>query len=76
MAQALASELGISIEDAELLSDAEITTNDSDEGGAYNHWMNLEPVTEGKVRADLPSRFGSIEYELDPDFFDDVEHEL
>ncbi|MGE8174760.1 hypothetical protein [Pseudomonas fluorescens] len=32
MPQALANELRISVEDAELLSDAEITTNESDEG--------------------------------------------
>ena len=76
MAQALASELGISVEDAELLSDAEITTNESDEGLVYNYWINLEPVAEGKVRADLIARFGSLEYELDANFFDDIDAEL
>ncbi|MCP2141273.1 UNVERIFIED_ORG: hypothetical protein J2Y94_002598 [Pseudomonas poae] len=30
----------------------------------------------GKVRADLLARFGSLEYELGPNFFDDIEHEF
>ncbi|KOY04094.1 hypothetical protein [Pseudomonas nunensis] len=76
MAQALASELDISVEDAELLSDAEVTTNESYEGLVYSYWINLEPVAEGKVRADLLARFGSMEYELGPNFFDDIEHDL
>ena len=29
-----------------------------------------------KVRADLLARFGSLEYELGPNFFDDIEHDF
>ena len=76
MAQALAIELGISIDDAELLSGAEITTNESDDGLVYSYWINLEPEAEGELRADLLARFGSLEYELGPNFFDDIEHEF
>ncbi|MBB6157055.1 hypothetical protein HDC30_004304 [Pseudomonas sp. JAI115] len=76
MAQALAIELGISVDDAELLSGAEITTNESDDGLVYSYWINLEPEAEGELRADLLARFGSLEYELGPNFFDDVEHEF
>lgn len=76
MAQALASELGISVEDAELLSDAEVTTNESDEGLVYSYWIDFEPVAEGELKADLIARFGSLEYELDPNFFDDIERDL
>ena len=76
MAQALAIELGISVDDAELLSGAEITTNESDDGLVYSYWINLEPEAEGELRADLLARFGSLEYELDPNFFDDVDHEF
>lgn len=36
-AQALANEQGISVDDAELLADAEVTTNESDEGLVYNY---------------------------------------
>lgn len=76
MAQALASELGISVEDGELLAGSEITTNESDDGLVYSYWINFEPEAEGELRADLLARFGSLEYELDANFFDDVEHEL
>ncbi len=72
MAQALASELGISVEDAELLSDAEVTANESDEGLVYSYWINFEPVAEGELRADLIARYGSLEYELHANFFDDI----
>ncbi|KWU49174.1 hypothetical protein AWV77_19170 [Pseudomonas palleroniana] len=30
----------------------------------------------GKVKADLLARFGSLEYELGPNFFDDIAHEF
>ena len=76
MAHALANELGISVDDAELLSDAEVTTNESDEGLVYNYWIDLEPVAQGELRADLLARFGSLEYELHANFFDDIEAEL
>ncbi|KAE9642602.1 hypothetical protein EJA70_18370 [Pseudomonas sp. PB103] len=76
MAQALANELEISLDDAELLADSEVTANESDEGLVYSYWINFEPVAEGKVRADLLARFGSLEYELGPNFFDDIEHEF
>ncbi len=76
MAQALASELGISVEDGELLAGSEITTNESDDGLVYSYWINFEPEAEGELRADLLARFGSLEYELNPNFFDDVEHDF
>jgi hypothetical protein len=73
MAQALADELEISVDEAALLSDAEVTTNESDEGLVYSYWINLEPVAEGELRADLLARFGSLEYELHANFFDDIQ---
>ena len=76
MAQALASELGISVEDGELLAGSEITTNKSEDGLVYSYWINFEPEAEGELRADLLARFGSLEYELDANFFDDVEHDF
>ncbi|MCK9703164.1 hypothetical protein LT706_17480 [Pseudomonas syringae pv. syringae] len=76
MAQALASELGISVEDGELLAGSEITTNESDDGLPYSHRINFEPEAEGELRADLLARFGSLEHELNANFFDDVEREF
>ena len=76
MAQALANELEISLDDAELLADSEVTANESDEGLVYSYWINLEPVAGGELRADLIARFGSLEYELDANFFDDIESDV
>lgn len=76
MAQALAIELGISVDNAELLSGAEITTNESDDGLVYSYWINFEPEAEGELRADLLARFGSLDYELHANFFDNVDHEF
>lgn len=60
MAQALANELGISVDDAELLADAEVTFNESDDGLPYSCRINLEPVAKGELRAGLIARFGQI----------------
>lgn len=67
---------GISVEDAELLSDAEVTSNESDDGLVYSYWIDLESVAEGALRSDLLARFGSLEYELGPNFFDDIERNV
>lgn len=76
MAKALANELEISLDDAERLADSEVTANESDEGLVYSYWINLEPKAEGELRADLLARFGSLDYELHANFFDDVDHEF
>ncbi|QHF48733.1 hypothetical protein [Pseudomonas sp. S49] len=76
MAQALAIELGITVDNAELLAGSEITTNESDDGLVYSYWINFEPEAEGELRADLLARFGSLEYELHANFFDDIEHDF
>ncbi|PPS28444.1 hypothetical protein BVY11_17680 [Pseudomonas amygdali pv. morsprunorum] len=76
MAQALASELGMSVESGELLVGSEITTNESDDGLVYSYWINFEPEAQGELRADLLARFGSLKYELHANFFDDVEHDF
>lgn len=76
MAQALASELRISLEDAELLADAEVTANSSDDGMIYSYWVDVEPYPEGALRADLLARFGTLEIELDVNFFDDIHPEM
>ncbi|OIN50487.1 hypothetical protein BFL40_19805 [Pseudomonas costantinii] len=73
MAQALASEFGISVEDGELLAGSEITAHESDDGFVYSYWINFEPEAQGELRADLLARFGSLEYDLHANFFDDVE---
>ena len=76
MAQALANELEISVDDAEVLADAEVMTNESDEGLVYSYWIDFEPVAEGELRADLIARFGSLQYELHANFFDDIRPDI
>lgn len=76
MAQALANELKISLEDAELLADAEVTANTSDDGMIYSYWVDVEPYAEGALRDDLLARFGTLEIELNVNFFDDIHPEM
>lgn len=76
VAQALANELKISLEDAELLADAEVTANTSDDGMIYSYWVDVEPYAEGALRADLLARFGTLEFELDVNFFDDIHPDM
>ncbi|QCI15391.1 hypothetical protein E6B08_03795 [Pseudomonas putida] len=76
MAQALANELKISLEDAELLAEAEVTANTSDDGMIYSYWVDVEPYAEGALRDDLLARFGTLEIELNVNFFDDIHPEM
>ena len=76
MAQALASELRISLDDAELLADADVNPNTSDDGIIYSYWVDVEPYAEGALRADLLARFGTLEFELDVNFFDDIHPDM
>lgn len=72
MTQALADELDISLEDAGYLADAEVSTNESDEGLVYSYWIDFD-VAQGELRADLLKRFGTLQIELSANFFDAVE---
>lgn len=76
MAQALASELRISLEDAALLADAEVTANTSDDGMTYSYWVDVEPYAEGTLRADLLARFGTLEIEVNRHFLDDIHPDM
>lgn len=76
MAQALADELDVSLEEAGYLADAEVSINVSDEGLVYNYWIDFEPVAQGALRADLLKRFGTLQIELNANFFDDVERDV
>lgn len=76
MAQALASGLRISLEDAELLVDADITANTSNDGLVSSYWVDVEPYAEGALRDDLLARFGTLEIEVSRNFLDDVHPEM
>ncbi|OHW41342.1 MULTISPECIES: hypothetical protein [Pseudomonas] len=76
MAQALASGLEISLEDAKFLADAEVRGHTSDDGMIHNYWVDVEPYAEGALRADLLARFGTLEFEVDVNSFDDFHPEM
>lgn len=76
MAQAMASELEISLEDAELLSDAEVKAHTSNDGMIHSYWVDVEPYAKGALRADLLARFGTLEFEVDVNPFDNFHPEM
>ncbi len=76
MAQAIASGLEISLEDSELLALAEVRGYTSDDGMIHNYWMDVEPYARGALRADLLARFGTLEFEVDVNPFDDFHPDM
>ncbi|WP_079227349.1 hypothetical protein [Pseudomonas putida] len=73
MAEALAAEFELSVQECEELVDAEISDNSSTDGLRYGYWIDLEPVATGAVREKLMKRFGSLQLELNVNFFDNVD---
>jgi len=71
--QALADELDIDIDVAAQLTEAKIIVNDSEDGLVYGYWLDLETVESESLKRKLMSRFGSLQIELQANFFDQVE---
>jgi len=73
LAEALAGELGLDLEDAEVLADAEILENESNDGGlVYSYFLNAEQVAPPELAKKLLDKFGTLNIELPQNFFDDV----
>lgn len=73
LAQALAAELDIGLEDAEALADADIVPNESNDGGlVYSYTLYAEPVASPELAAKLLRRFDSLDIELPANFYDGV----
>ncbi|RIJ85281.1 peptide ABC transporter permease [Ralstonia solanacearum] len=73
LAQALASELGIGLEEAETLVDAEILPNESNDGGlVYSHILYAEHVASPELAKKLLDKFGTLSIELPANFYDGV----
>lgn len=71
--QALAEELGIDLQDAEVLADAEILPNESNDGGlVYSHTLYAEQVASPELAKKLLDKFGTLSLELPSDFYDRV----
>lgn len=76
LAEALADEFEIGIDEAEQLVDAEITSNESDDGHPYGYWIDVEPVASETLKRKLRNRFGSLQIELGINFFDQIDSNL
>ncbi|MFV0887100.1 hypothetical protein ACNKH9_10175 [Metapseudomonas otitidis] len=72
LAQALADELELSVEEAEWLVDADCTTNESDDGLIYSYIFDFEPVVTEQLRSKLLNEHGSLQLEVNANFFDDI----
>lgn len=73
LAQALADELGITVEEAEELVDADCTTNESDDGLVYSYIFDFEPLATEPLRSKLLEEHGSLQIEVDQNFFDNIQ---
>ncbi|WP_342933450.1 peptide ABC transporter permease [Paraburkholderia diazotrophica] len=74
LAQALADELGLDVSETDDLVDAEVLTNESDDGVVYSHVFDFSPVASAEVAEKLVSKYGTLEIEVPPWFFDRVAH--
>lgn len=74
LAQALAEELAIDLEDAKILADAEILENESNDGGlVYSYILHAENVAPPELATKLLAQFGTLDIELPANFYDNVE---
>lgn len=76
IAQAMASGLEVSLVDAELLADSEVKAHTSNDGMSHSYWVDVEPYAKGALRADLLARFGTLEFEVDVNPFDDFHSDM
>lgn len=76
LAQALADELDLTVEETEWLVDAECTANESDDGMIYSYIFDFEPVATEPLRSKLLTMRGSLQLEVDVNFFDDIRNEI
>lgn len=74
LVQALADELGISTEEAQILAEADTSPNESNDGGiVYSYSLNAETVDlPRELRSKLVQQFGSLSIELPSSFYDNV----
>jgi len=72
--QALVDELGVSAEEAQILADADISPNESNDGGiVYSYSLDAETVDlPRELRSKLVQQFGSLSIELPASFYDNV----
>ncbi|RQO69210.1 hypothetical protein DBR44_13185 [Aquitalea sp. FJL05] len=74
LAEALADEFGLSIAEAEELVDAVATPNLSDDGLFYSYTFDFTQHASLEVAEKLMVKYGSLQLEVQPWFFDRVAH--
>lgn len=74
LAQALADETGLTVEEAEELTDAEALPNDSNDGMVYGYLYDFSGFASPATAAKLESKYGSLQVEVSPSFFERVRH--
>lgn len=74
LAKALADELGLSIDEAKELVDADAIPHESDDGLAYGYAFDFSPHASPEVAEKLMANRGSLQLEVQPWFFDRIAH--
>ena len=74
LAKALSEETGLTVAEAEELVDAEAVANESDDGVVYEYVFDFSGFASPATAAKLQSKYGSLQVEVFPSFFDRVAH--
>ncbi len=74
LAKALADETGLTVPEAEELVDAEPIANESNDGMVYGYVFDFSGFASPATAAKLQSKYGSLQVEVFPSFFDRVAH--
>lgn len=74
LAQALAEETGLTLSEAEELSDAEALPNESNDGMVYGYVFDFSQHASPEVAEKLMVSHGSLQLEVQPWFFDRIAH--
>lgn len=74
LAQALADEAGLTLAEAEELTDAEALPNDSNDGMTYGYVFDFNDHASPSTAAKLEVKYGSLQVEVSPSFFERVTH--
>ncbi len=72
LVQALAEELKLSLQEAELLADAEIVTTETSDGLITGYWLDFKDVAIEPLRSRLLEAHGSLMIEVGANFFDHI----
>lgn len=72
LAQALAEYLHLEIDEAEKLTDAEVESNESNDGLVYNYFYDFTSYASAGVAQKIRAQHGGLRIELPPSFFDRV----